>query len=135
MKEHVINQVIRHSNEFIYETFIRPNDQQVNIDKIKTICSYFNFRLPKNVIAEPQQVKSKEFQTFAKERMLQRLYEVINKENSVQEEVILASQQGLRKFYVGRGNNYALVRSIFKQRWWWQLGSGIDFETSNFLWT
>ena len=67
--------------------------------------------------------------------MLQRLYEVINKENLVPDDMVSQRQQGIKKFYIGKGNNYPLVRSIFKQRWWWQLGSGIDFDSSNFLWT
>ncbi|CDW72755.1 tubulin-tyrosine ligase family protein [Stylonychia lemnae] len=132
---HLINQVIRYSNEFILETFIRPNDQPPNLERIRSICIYFGFKLPKNIISDPQQVKSKEFQIYAKERILQRLYDVINKENCTDTAQIHQQQQIMRKFYVGRGNNYQLVRSVFKQRWWWQLNPDEDFEAANFIWT
>lgn len=66
-----------------------------------------------------------------------KLYEVINTENQVSQEWISASQTlPVRKFHVGKGNNYPLVRCIIKQRWWWQLSQeGEDFDTSNFIWT
>jgi hypothetical protein len=36
---------------------------------------------------------------------------------------------------VGKGNNYILVRSVIKQRWWWSMNSSEDFFNVNFLWT
>lgn len=110
------------ANEFLQETFLRTNDQPLNVDRVRFICqTFFGVKLPRNFSLEPGAVKSKDFQIQAKERILQRLYEVINQENGVPFDWI-NSQQHLapRKFYVGKGNNYPLVRSILKQRWWWQ---------------
>ena len=64
------------------ETFLRPNDQPVNVERVKHICQqFFGIKLPRNFMNEPNSVKSKEFQIAAKEKILHRLYEVINIEN------------------------------------------------------
>jgi hypothetical protein len=39
------------------------------------------------------------------------------------------------KFYVGKGNNSVLVRSLLKQRFWWQLHDKEEIEKCNFMWT
>jgi len=39
------------------------------------------------------------------------------------------------RFYIGRGNNYILVRSVIKQRWWWSMNESEDLFKCNFLWT
>lgn len=81
-KQHKINQVISLANEFLYETFLRPNDQPVNIDRVKYICChFFGVKLPRGALNEPSLVKSKDFQIFAKEKILFRIYDVINQEN------------------------------------------------------
>lgn len=41
LKDHLINQVIRKSNEFLYETFLKPSDMKIDIKKVQQICSYF----------------------------------------------------------------------------------------------
>ena len=37
-QNHKINQVIGLANEFLQETFLRTNDQPVNVDRVKYIC-------------------------------------------------------------------------------------------------
>jgi len=37
------------------------------------------------------------------------------------------------KFYMGKGNNYLLVKSLLKRRFWW--GEEEDPKKSNFVWT
>lgn len=39
------------------------------------------------------------------------------------------------KFYVGGGNNFPLVRSVIKNRWWFQLQERCDFNKCNLIWT
>lgn len=39
------------------------------------------------------------------------------------------------KFFLGKGNNYPLVRTILKQRWWWTITDVDHFEDANFIWT
>lgn len=61
-KHHKINQVIKMANEFLLETFLRPNDQPVNLDKVRYICQqYFGVKLPRNVMNDHGAVKNKEF--------------------------------------------------------------------------
>ena len=41
-----------------------------------------------------------------------------------------------KKFYVGPGNNFPIVKSVLKQRYWWQYGSEESFSTDcDFIWT
>jgi len=39
------------------------------------------------------------------------------------------------KFYVGKGNNSVMVRTLLKARFWWQLHDKEDIEKVNFMWT
>ena len=41
LKEHLINQVIRKSNEFLYETFLKPSDVRIDVKKVQNICNFF----------------------------------------------------------------------------------------------
>lgn len=43
--------------------------------------------------------------------------------------------QQLQKFYVGRGNNDAAVKSVLKQRSWWIQHTEEDFAEVNLIWT
>lgn len=41
-----------------------------------------------------------------------------------------------KKFYVGVGNNYGVVKSVLKQRYWWQYSSEEAFSSEcDFIWT
>jgi len=43
---------------------------------------------------------------------------------------------GLYKYSIGRGNNALMVRSLFKNRFWWMIAEkGSDMERVNFMWT
>ena len=61
------------------------------------------------------------------------LYTAINRSNDLNVE--RGSIYHNYRFYVGRGNNFLLVRSVIKQRWWWSLYDQEDFEEVNFMWT
>lgn len=37
------------------------------------------------------------------------------------------------KFYLGKGNNYLLVKSLLKRRFWWTVQE--DQKKANFVWT
>ena len=42
----------------------------------------------------------------------------------------------LYKYSVGKGNNALLIRSLFKNRFWWMIADkGADMERVNFMWT
>lgn len=41
-----------------------------------------------------------------------------------------------KKFWVGTGNNFPIVKSVLKQRYWWQYGSEESFAADcDFIWT
>ena len=41
-----------------------------------------------------------------------------------------------KKFFVGQGNNYPIVKSVLKQRYWWQFGAEESFASDcDFVWT
>ena len=41
-----------------------------------------------------------------------------------------------KKFWVGPGNNFPIVKSVLKQRYWWQYGSEESFGADcDFIWT
>jgi hypothetical protein len=39
------------------------------------------------------------------------------------------------KVHVGMGNNSTLIRSVFKQRYWWLLHDKEEMDRVNFMWT
>jgi len=41
-----------------------------------------------------------------------------------------------KKYWVGHGNNSGLIKSVLKQRYWWQNASEESFESDcDFIWT
>ena len=41
-----------------------------------------------------------------------------------------------KKFWVGTGNNFPVVKSVLKQRYWWQNATEESFaEDCDFIWT
>jgi hypothetical protein len=81
----------------------------------------------------------------ANEKLLQKLYSVFNKENGNVEPIIGKSNLN---YFVGKGNNFYLVRQIVKRRVWWTRAHKEDFAASvsesaddkvhygcNFIWT
>jgi hypothetical protein len=92
---------------------------------------------PKMHLIDMKFLRSREFLSFSKEKILCFLYKVINKNNGEMEPDSYKTQSSfhMNKFYIGKGNNSMLVRSVFKQRWWWSMNDCDNFYESNFLWT
>ena len=44
-------------------------------------------------------------------------------------------QSNYYRVYVGTGNNYTLVRSVLKYRWWLQNAEKPQFDKCNMIWT
>ena len=67
---------------------------------------------------EPTIFKSnKEFAVMVRDRLTAAVHQAINESNGV----IPERSPGHVKFYVNRGNNEMLVRSILKKRYWWTM--------------
>lgn len=44
--------------------------------------------------------------------------------------------QSLYKYSIGKGNNALMVRSLFKNRFWWMIADkGAEMDKVNFMWT
>jgi len=41
----------------------------------------------------------------------------------------------VNRFWVGLGNNSSVVKSVLKQRYWWQKGTSENLEEVDFVWT
>ena len=83
LKDHPINVVLKKANEFINETFLKPNDNKIDLKKVQQLCNFFKIAMPHRVANDLKKLKSREFQIGAKERILICLYETINKENGM----------------------------------------------------
>lgn len=60
----------------------------------------------------------------ANEKLLQKMYKTLNQENGNIEPMIGRNNVN---YYVGKGNNYYLVRQIVKRRVWWTRASKEEF--------
>ncbi len=74
--------------------------------------------------------RSRESNTL-KEKLLAFLFRVLNDEN----EVDSADPASQYKYYVGKGNNSFMLRTLFKTRYWWFLHDKEEIEKVNFMWT
>eukprot|EP00347_Sterkiella_histriomuscorum_P022577 403337958 len=82
-------------------------------------------------------IRSREFCGLAREKALQLLCLELQKENDVPskttQDINFSTQYA--KFFVGFGNNYPLVRSILKNRWWMSMGERANYEDCQLIWT
>lgn len=83
LRDHPINVCLRKANEFSQETFLKPNDKEIDLRKVQQLCNYFKIAMPHRVSSDMKRLKSREFQIGAKERILICLYEIVNKENGM----------------------------------------------------
>ena len=83
LRNHPINVCLRKANEFSQETFLKPNDKEIDLKKVQQLCNFFKIAMPHRVSSDLKRLKSREFQIGAKERILISLYEIINKENGM----------------------------------------------------
>ena len=60
---------------------------------------------------------------------------VVAQSNSNAAGAIIPHQNVMYKYFIGKGNNSIMVRSLFKNRYWWVQGESIDDNKINFSWT
>ena len=61
-------------------------------------------------------LKQPDFHHVVNQKLLQKLYQVLNKENNG---IKPENSSSIFRFYVGKGNNYPSVRQIVSRRSWW----------------
>ena len=128
---HPINTIIRLINEFGAACFKIKPEGCINKSLLLVLSKKLGLNLNKAQICDVEFWKVKENILSIKEKLLRRLFNVINKENNISIEQIKV--QGNYKFFVGNGNNPLLVKSVLKQRCWWNQGD--LSENSNLVWT
>ena len=133
LNNHEINQAIALVNKFIVMTF-RSKDSTLDVETILKMAKTMKLTLQKKT-AIPATFKNREASYGLKEQLSKYISSVVNHSNEYElpESAVLAKGSQY-KFCVGKGNNGIMVRSILKQRYWWNYGTRQD-ENLNLLWT
>lgn len=111
-----INQTIQRVNEVVLTLFkgkIKSSDQ--NIIKL---LRFFQIPIPRGngVVLDTNVLKQPDFHHVVNQKLLQKLYQVLNRENK---NIKPEASSSVFRFYVGKGNNYPGVRQIISRRSWW----------------
>lgn len=137
LKDHPVNLAIKNINKFINHAFKIKGKEDYDIPAIINLGRILGIIYPKTQIVDHNFLRWREFLSLSKEKILKYLYAAINKSNGNIEpdnsKTLAPFHQN--RFYVGKGNNYILVRSVIKQRWWWSMNSKENFFNANFIWT
>ena len=121
-------------NQLIAATF-KTKEPVINFNLTAKLCKALDLQFSNGkLILDSQFNRAKDTVHQIKERMLINLCGLINKENGLPETISNSIKPMQSKFYIGRGNNDPLVKSVIKQRWWWSYGSKKD-DSINLFWT
>ena len=97
-------------------TMANNNIANIDMPTVQSLARQLQVTLPKN-----NDLRSKAFICHAKEQMLTKLFETLNKSNGIELKFKRSLFQHYKGF-IGRGNNSQLFFQLFKQsRWWWNL--------------
>lgn len=97
----------------LFKGKIKSSDQ--NLVKL---FKFFAIPVPRGngVIVDANVLKQPDFLHIVNQKLLQKLYQVLNKENR---NIKPEASSSIFRFYVGKGNNYPSVRQIVSRRSWW----------------
>jgi len=127
-KNHNINKMIENINKFIEITF-KNKEGNYKVAKCILLANAIGIPLLRGDISD-QTFKNKDNSNTLKEKILRRLWSVLNAENGVNSLV-----QGKQyKFCVCGNNNPTIIKSLLKSRGHWNYAEKSD-EDLNFLWT
>jgi hypothetical protein len=137
LENHPVNVAIKTINNFISHAFKIKGKDDYDVSTIINLGKQLGIVYPKTQIFDINFLRSREFLSFSKEKILRYLYNAINKSNgdNLPDNSKSLAPFHQNRFYVGRGNNSILVRSVIKQRWWWSMNEKENFMNSNFVWT
>ncbi|CDW84262.1 tubulin-tyrosine ligase family [Stylonychia lemnae] len=138
VQENKFNQMLILTNHLIRLTqkpYQQNNHLQITNQDLR-ILKRSGILIPKN-LENHNFIRSREFCQQAREKALQMLTKQIQIDNEVPakttQDVNFSTQYA--KFYVGFGNNFPLVRSILKNRWWMSMADKANFEECQLIWT
>ena len=131
-------------------------DEQ-RIGELQKIAKQININIPKKFDSKSSLREffySREFILTVKIKMQNLLHRAILSANGIPQSVVDANMYGksavsqgqnpgddknvyqAKKFHVGPGNNFPIVKSVLKQRYWWQYASEEKFDADcDFIWT
>jgi len=125
VKDSHINRIIHSINKYTYMVF-RTKEHHYDLKAINALHKKLNLG---KLFRSEEDMKSRERVCKIKESLLRLLYSTLNRENGY-----MAVNTNTPKYFIGRGNNAPLVKSLMRDKWWW--GQAEEFNTSNnFLWT
>ena len=131
LAEHEINKAIAFINKFIVLTF-KNKEGAFDNETILRMAKTMKINLTKKGIGSVN-FKDKEFSYNIREQLGKYLSSIINNSNNYDSSE--STLKGLQyRFFIGKGNNGVMVRTVLKQRWWWNYGSRKD-DNLNLLWT
>jgi len=120
-----INEIITLINKYCSLAFKSANRYN-NLKAINVL--HRKLGLGKSILSEDE-LKIRERVCQLKEGLLRVLYSRLNKENGY-----MLENTGAPRFYIEKGNNSALVRTLMRERHWW-IPSDLSHKTPNLLWT
>lgn len=131
--------------------------EEYRINELQKIAKQINISIPRKFDSKSSLREffySREFILNVKIKMQNLLHRAILSSNNLPQSVIEANMCGnpavatgsqgpndnkiyqAKKFWVGHGNNFPIVKSVLKQRYWWQYGSEESFAVDcDFVWT
>ena len=129
-----INQTISKVNELVLALF--KHKMKFSTAHLIKLFKFFQIPVPRGngVTLEPKAIRAPDFLHTVNEKMLLKLYKVLNQENANAKPEVSSN---LFRFYVGKGNNYPSVRQIIGRRSWWNrvtskherfYGQGSDYD-------
>lgn len=79
-------------------------------------------------------IRDKDWISRAKPQIYKSFFMYVNKSNGISVE--LPSENFFYyKYYLGKGNNSALIKQCLSSRWWWSRVSEEEIGSANFVWT
>ena len=125
------NKFVNLYNYLITQIF-KNKTGEYNLKEINKIALMIDFN---DIYLKPKitedMIRSSQFLSELKGILYKKLNEVINNSNNIN---ICSKSKGVNyKYTIQKGNNSLLLKSIFKQRWWWI--NNDDILNSNILWS
>jgi len=128
---HQINIVIELINKFSLICFQQSGFSNTREEAILYMGRLLKLGISRLQVRNPEFFKDREAMEEIKEKLVRLLWAVLNRENEVSVNQI--NNAGNVKSFIGNGNNPITVKSVLKQRWWWNITD--NMETAQLLWT
>jgi len=131
LSKHAINIVINQINEFSALCTKYKTEPYVDKNLILNFSKKLNLGITRSQLASADFFKNKDNLYALKEKLLKTLYNVLNFENEIKQEQIYTNLNC--KAFIGNGNNPMMVKSVLRQRFWWNFCDTVD--SAHLVWT